>query len=189
MSMSMHRVMVEPRMTTRLSTLVAAVGLPLLAFGFTLTESPLELDAEAGEIVHVDCPATRTPASVEGAFRLLELRDAGRWAPSAFIGVRDDTRDGKFRIFITQMEPGGNVVAGYDYVLNGELVLREAVVKEIPRTAAVSLNLTWTGSGQFSVSFFGEPPRIVDTELRAGVLFAAASSAKAKFALSAGSFL
>jgi hypothetical protein len=170
-------------------TLAAAICVPLLALGSSLSDSPLELDADPGEIVHVDCPAPSSPGSLEGAFRFLELRGAGRWAPSAFIGIRDDERGGKFRIFITQPEPGGKVVAGYDYVLDGELVLREAVVKEIPRTAAVHLTLTWTASGRISVAFFGEAPQTVQTELRAGVLFAAASSAKAKFAFSSGSFL
>jgi hypothetical protein len=51
------------------------------------------------------------------------------------------------------------------------------------------VTLTWTGSGRVAVSFFGEEPRTIETELRAGVLFAAASSAKAKFAFSTGSFL
>jgi hypothetical protein len=182
-------VTLEPHLRARLPTIAMGICLPLLAFGSTLSDGPVELDADAGEIVHVDCPAPDSPGSLEGAFRFLELRGAGRWAPSAFIGIRDDERDGKFRIFITQVEPGGEVVAGYDYVLDGELVLREAVVKGIPRTAAVELALTWTGSGRFSVSFFGEEPRTVDTKLRAGVLFASASSAKVKFALSMGSFL
>lgn len=173
----------------RLLAITGALCSPLVAFGSAFADGPVELDADAAEIVHVDCPAPTTPGSLEGAFRFLELRGAGRWAPSAFIGIRDDERDGKFRIFITQTEPGGDVVAGYDYVLDGELVLREAVVKGIPRTAAVEVTLTWTGSGRFTVSFFDEESRTVDTELQAGVLFASASSARAKFALSVGSFL
>jgi hypothetical protein len=176
-------------MWIRLLAIVSGFCVPLLALSSALSDSPLELDANAGEIVHVDCPAPSSPGSLEGAFRFLELRGAGRWAPSAFIGIRDEQRSGKFRVFITQPEPGGKVVAGYDYVLDGELVLRETIVKSIPRTAAVHLTLTWTGSGRISVSFFGEGPRTVETELRAGVLFAAASSAKAKFVFSSGSFL
>jgi hypothetical protein len=117
---------------TRLLTLAAAICFPSLTLACALSESPLELDANAGEDV---------------------------------------------------------VIAGYDYVLDGKLVLRETVVKEIPRTTAIPMAMTWTGSGRFSVSLFGEEPRTVETQLRAGVLFAAASSAKAKFALSAGSFL
>jgi hypothetical protein len=174
---------------TRLLTLAAAICFPSLTLACALSESPLELDANAGEIVHVDCPTPSSPGSLKGAFRFLELRGTGRWAPSAFIGVRDDERNGKFRVFITQVERGGKVIAGYDYVLDGKLVLRETVVKEIPRTTAIPMAMTWTGSGRFSVSLFGEEPRTVETQLRAGVLFAAASSAKAKFALSAGSFL
>ena len=176
-------------LATRLLTLAAAVCFPLLTLACALSDSPLELDANAGEIVHLDCPAPSSPGSLQGAFRFLELRGTGRWAPSAFIGIRDDQRNGKFRVFITQVERGGKVIAGYDYVIDGKLVLRETVVKEIPRTTAVPMAMTWTGAGRFSISFFGEEPRTVETQLRAGVLFAAASSAKAKFALSAGSFL
>lgn len=178
-----------PWTPTRLLAMTAACCLPLIAFGSALSDAPLELDARAGEIVNVDCPAPSSPGSLEGAFRFLELRGAGRWAPSAFIGIRDDERRGKFRVFITQAEPGGKIVAGYDYVLHDEVVLREAVVKKIPQTAAVSVTLTWTGAGRFSIAFFGEPPRTVNTQLDATVLFVAVSSAKAKFALSTGSFL
>lgn len=177
------------RTVARCVVFAAGCWLPISATGTGLSDSPFELDAGAGEIVHLDCPAPSSPGALDGAFRFLELRDTGRWAPSAFIGIRDESRSGKFRVFITQAEPGGEIVAGYDYVLEDRLVLRETVVRGIPRAAAIQMTLTWTGSGRFSVSFFGEPPRTVDTMLRGNVLFAAASSARVRFAFSSGSFL
>lgn len=167
-------------------------GLHPAARGAGLTDGPLELDAVQGEIVHADGPAPGSPGSpgsLRGALRFLELRGGGRWAPSAFVGIRDDAQEGKFRAFITQPERGGAVVAGFDYVLDGATVLREAVVKNIPRTAAVEFALTWDRDGTVTVSFFGEALRSVRTALRPRVLFAAASSAKAKFVLAADSFL
>lgn len=173
---------------TRLLALGVAISLHPFTRGAELAGSPFELDAAAGEIVRIDQPAPHAPASIEGAVRFLELRDLGRWAPSAFVGIEDGERRGKFRVFITQTEPGGGVVAGYDYVLDGALVHREALVKHIPRSAAVHLALAWTPSGSFSVSFFGEPPRTVETALSPEMLFAAASSARAKFVLEAVSY-
>ncbi len=181
--------MISARSLLRCLAVVAGFCLPLPALGSGLSDFPVELDAGAGQIVHLDCAAPSSPGSLDGAFRFLELRDTGRWAPSAFIGIRDDARAGKFRVFITQAERGGTVVAGYDYVLDGRLVLRETLVRGIPRAAAVKITLTWTDSGKFSVSILGKPPKTVDTELRGTVLFAAASSAKVKFAFSTGSFL
>lgn len=169
--------------------IAASICLLQSARGEGLTSGPVELDADQGEIVHADCPGPRAPGSVAGAFRLLELRGGGRWAPSAFVGLRDDARRGKFRVFITQPERGGTLVAGFDYVLDDALVLREAVVKNIPRTAAVHIDLTWDGEGKVTIAFFGKTPRTIETELSPGVLFAAASSAKAKFVLSAEAFL
>ena len=169
--------------------LAAAFIVPHAARGAELVEGPVQLDADQGEIVHADCPAPPAPGAIAGAFRLLELRGGGRWAPSAFIGIRDDARRGKFRVFITQPERGGALIAGFDYVLDDTLVLREAVVKNIPRTAAVRVDLTWDGAGKVTVAFFGKTPRTVQTELSPGVLFAAASAAKAKFVLSAEPFL
>ena len=196
--MSTSRDRVRPNRTTgtprrapqwaRLLALGIAITLLPLTRATELADSPFELDAAAGEIVRIDQPAPPAPASIEGAVRFIELRDRGRWAPSAFVGVEDGERRGKFRVFITQTERGGGVVAGYDYVLDGTLVHREAVVKHVPPAAAVQLALAWTPSGSFSVSFFGEPPRTVETALSPRMLFAAASSARVKFALEAEPF-
>lgn len=166
-----------------------AAGISLAAHGLAaeLGEGPVELSAEAGQIVHLERAAPRAPGSVEGALRLLELRGATRWAPSAFVGLRGD--EGKFRVFVTQPERGGPLVAGYDYVLDGRVVTRETVVREIPRTAAVEVALTWTRTGTVTVSFYGGAPRRIETLIRPVELFAAASSARVKFSLSVDSFL
>lgn len=169
--------------------IVAAISLHPLTLAADLTDSPFELDAGASETVRIDHPAPPAPASLEGAVRFIELRGRGRWAPSAFVGIEDEERRGKFRVYITQVERGGGVVAGYDYVLDGMLMHREAMVKHIPKTAAVQLALAWTPSGSFSVSFFGEPPHTLETGLSPRVLFAAASSARAMFVLEVEPFL
>jgi len=177
--------MSAPQYPTRfillLSALVLTIQSPLCAGGSFLPTEPLEVEASAGRIRVVNLSPLQVAGALTGAFRFIELRSDGRWAPSAFVGFRDIKRNGKFRVFLYQTTPHGPLIAGYDYVLYDQLVTRKLIVDDIPKRAALHVSVAWSARGEFQVSFYDGAVHLLDTELRSLVPFVAVSSAKVKF--------
>jgi hypothetical protein len=166
------------------SRVVSLVLILMPCAGASLGETgPLESEASSGEISMLDLSPLASPGMIDGAFRFTKLRSDGRWAPSAFVRFRDQQRNGKFRIFLYQDTPQGLLVAGYDYVLNGQLAMRKIIVEDIPRQAALRVKLHWDTSGKFWVMFYDGVSHVIETELRSLVPFVAVSSGNAKFSL------
>lgn len=172
------------RLTARAAGL-SVVASVCLGAGFLPTD-PLEIEAASGEVAVLDLPLLDNAGMVEGAFRFTKLSGRGRWAPSAFVGFRDDRRSGKFRVFAYQQTRGGPLVAGYDYVLDDQVVIRELIVSTLPTTAAVQIRIHWNDDGEFRLAFFDGKDHVVATELRSLVPFIAVSSGTARFSLLAG---
>ena len=171
--------MPKPRIESRL--VLAGLVVSLCTGASFLPAEPLELKASSGEIVTLDLAPVESDGSIEGAFRFTKLDSDGRWAPSAFVGFRDEARDGKFRIFLYQTNAGGQMAAGYDYAFENQLVKRKILMNDLPRSAAVRVQLTWDAAGNFHVSLFGKKHHTIKTHLRSMVPFVAVSSGHAKF--------
>ncbi len=166
------------------SSVVSLVSVLMLCTGASFGETgPLELEASSGEISMLDLSPLASSGMITGALRFTKLHSNGRWAPSAFLGFRDQQRNGKFRIFLYQKTIQGLLVAGYDYALHDQLVIRKIIVEDIPHQAALRVKLNWNSSGTFRVMFNHGASHNIETELRSLVPFVAVSAGNAKFSL------